>query len=375
MKDLTVIRKLLENPLKLGREFSRKTIKPKTILDLLAYYPNMVYHLSDSKYGKLLFNNPKAVAKQAEKELIEKIIQKHKLNPEAASLLRRKVSKLKMPQAQYNRYKSIIDKAYEEYLQQKDSVRRGVNFYLELYKFKKQLEKSYVETKLFSADAIEACFNQLLEYTYWMNSTYGYYPLILGSWATYYYYPHYGGIMLETLLPNKQIADDVLTTFYMAAGYTGGGLWEKWYYKDVFKNNKRYRIFLLAYHADDPNIFNEDPAIELPFSLLQKDTKVWRIAGYRMRVPSKEIHLLFKVFQLRERQYDLKHKKGGRLQKILLKELIEHDKKEIVALVDYTKPKVNVIKLRKLLEKYKFTKYFSETLADLDIDLKKDFKF
>ena len=77
MKDLTVIRKLLENPLKLGREFSRKTIKPKTILDLLAYYPNMVYHLSDSKYGKLLFNNPKAVAKQAEKELIEKIIQKY----------------------------------------------------------------------------------------------------------------------------------------------------------------------------------------------------------------------------------------------------------------------------------------------------------
>jgi len=79
MKDLTVIRKLLENPLKLGKEFSRKTIKPRTVLDLLAYYPNMVYHLSDSKYGKLLFNNPKAVAKQAEKELIEKIIQKYRL--------------------------------------------------------------------------------------------------------------------------------------------------------------------------------------------------------------------------------------------------------------------------------------------------------
>ena len=91
-----------------------------------------------------------------------------------------------------------------------------------------------------------------------------------------------------------------------------------------------------------------------------------------MRVPSREVLLMYRVKELRDKQHDLKHATGYR--KLLLKEMIEKDKRDVVALVDHVKPKVNVIKLRKLLRKYNFTKYFFATLSDLNVDLKKDFR-
>ena len=217
-------------------------------------------------------------------------------------------------------------------------------------------------TEWYNPDITSASYKELNKFTHWCNKIFGYYPIIIGGWAVYYYTNQAQSRDIDLILPTNQDIHQLLLPYYAANQYKSAGLITKEYYKEVQTKNGTDKIYLDASSYQRKNQLKENSNIELAWNLLEKNAQEWKTTKFTARVPLPELLLLYKVKAFRDRTFDLKTTQSlGR--KTYLTAKIEKDTADIQGL---QKLKLNKDKLEQLLQQTKFKKYYNPTILELE---------
>lgn len=106
----------------------------------------------------------------------------------------------------------------------------------------------------------------------------------------------------------------------------------------------------------------KEKRIEIPWNLLEKNSREHNFNGATARIPEPELLLIYKAKALRDRTWELKTAEAIGTRKEFLESKIEKDKNDIRQLL---KTKIDKNKLNQLLKKLRFKKLFQETTKEL----------
>jgi hypothetical protein len=131
---------------------------------------------------------------------------------------------------------------------------------------------------------------------------------LIGGWAAWRYHRGLGSRDIDVIFPNQSILEAFLTEYYLNNGYQRtGGILTGSYQKPVKTATGWTYIEIDAAQLDRGAPFHEDPALDLPYRLLEKHHQTWRVGNQEVRMPTPELLLLQKVKAHRDRSWDLEH--------------------------------------------------------------------
>ncbi|MFH1587742.1 MAG: hypothetical protein ABIA76_00195 [Candidatus Diapherotrites archaeon] len=227
----------------------------------------------------------------------------------------------------------------------------------------------------YSKKTLEESEKELKQFIEWYNKVYGYHPIIIGGWAVWAYTKHHKSRDIDVVLPTTKTVHELLLPYYKTRKFKSKGMFTKEYFKEVKTKEGIDTIYLDACSYANKNILKKEK-IEIPWSLLEKNSKEWVFENKTARIPTPELLLIYKTKALSDRKFEHTQLTPTDKRSAWLKSKIKKDKIDIKALLEKTE--INKDKLNELLKKTKFTKYFNETMKESDlIDLnffKKKFK-
>ena len=217
---------------------------------------------------------------------------------------------------------------------------------------------------IYSEEITTHSFQELANFIKWMNKIYGNYPMIIGGWAVYAYEPTRGSRDIDIVFESAKIMGKILIDYYKNNGYIfrKKDICTIEYYKIIPTEEGNVEINIDACSVSNVNFLKEDREIKIPWPLCFKNYCEKKINDVKFLVPSLEILLILKVKALRDREYELKTSlflsEGD---KEFLKSKIIKDKHDIEVLMQLD---IDEKFLNKILEEYKFTKYFNLSIKN-----------
>ncbi len=215
---------------------------------------------------------------------------------------------------------------------------------------------------------------ELVSFIKWCNKIYGYYPTIVGGWAVWAYAKHSKSIDIDLIMPTRQSTDSLLLPYYKARGFKEEGIFTKEYFKEIKTKEGKAKIVIDAASYSNINRLKEEKSIQIPWNLLEKNSKEYDFGGAKARIPVPELLLVFKVKALRDRTFEFKNAEkmvsgtpviDPRMN--FLESKIKKDKTDIKALL---KLELDKNKLEQLLKKTKFKQLFEEAIKKLEAEMK-----
>jgi len=175
----------------------------------------------------------------------------------------------------------------------------------------------------------------------WFEAKHGLTITLLGGWAVYSYNPYLGSFDIDCLGPKDPFTPQ-LNVYMQANGYVRepespfGAASESWK-KPIYDGTTRIDdIYIDACDFEFKNVFREDPARELPYSLCIRKEYLERraIDGEYFWVPVKELLFLYKAKAARDRQYILAHDRLPPDMQQRVQGKMDKDHSDLAALLD-----------------------------------------
>ncbi|MEK6973522.1 MAG: hypothetical protein AABW72_05825 [archaeon] len=220
------------------------------------------------------------------------------------------------------------------------------------------MKSKYAENKL-----TKASYNELLKLACIFNR-HGLSPIIIGGWAVYFYTKGAKSIDIDMILPSKY-AVKIFEKHCRQYGF----IKSKSKIRALFRkeistgSGRKEEIQLDIFTLADKNILASDNSIEIPWKLAEMHSLEWPIGNNAViRLPAKEVLLLYKVAALIDREYKLRTWVMPMVTKERLRSKIEKDKADILGLIGTG---IDKIELNKLLKKTGFLKYFELKVGEL----------
>lgn len=205
---------------------------------------------------------------------------------------------------------------------------------------------------------------ELMRFIKWCNKVFGYYPIIVGGWAVWAYTRYSKSVDIDVILPTTQAVHSLLVPYYKVHNFQSAGFLAKEYFKEIKTNMGKERIYIDAASYSNKNRLKER-GIEIPWSLLEKNSREHSFSGAKARIPDPELLLVYKVKALRDRGHELRTIEETGVRRDFLESKIEKDKNDIKQLL---KIKIDQNKLNQLLKRLRFKKIFEETIRELKIE-------
>jgi len=218
--------------------------------------------------------------------------------------------------------------------------------------------------RLYYPEVLNASQKELINFIKWCNKVYGYHPIIIGGWAVWAYTKYSKSIDIDVIFPTTQAIHSLLIPYYKANNFKSTGIITKEYFKEIKTKKGTERIYIDAASYSNKNILKEK-RIEVPWNLLEKNSKEYRFNGTTARIPAPELLLIYKVKALRDRKLELKTPEATRAERSFLESKIKKDEDDIRELL---KTRQDENKLKQLLKETKFTEIFEETVQELKKD-------
>lgn len=215
--------------------------------------------------------------------------------------------------------------------------------------------------RLYYPELLEESQKELINFIKWCNKIYGYHPIIIGGWAVWAYTKYTKSIDIDIILPTTQAIHSLLTPYYKANNFKSAGILTKEYFREIKTREGSDRVYLDASSYANKNILKEK-IIEIPWNLLEKNSKEYNFNGAKARIPIPELLLIYKVKALRDRRFELTNTEIVGARRDFLESKIEKDENDIKQLL---KIKINQDKLNQLLGRLKFREIFEETVREL----------
>lgn len=215
--------------------------------------------------------------------------------------------------------------------------------------------------EFYNKKILDESFKELKIFVNWCNKVYGYHPIIVGGWAVWAYAKHAKSRDIDVVFPTAKSVHELLSPYYAARGFKSTGILTKEYFREVKTKDGIQAIYLDGCSYSNKNFLKEE-RIEIPWDLVEKNSREWKFNGFMARIPQPEVLLIFKAKALRDRQFEQKDPTISEDRQAFLSSKIDKDKKDINALLE--KAEINQEKLEKLLKKLKFEKYFNEIIEE-----------
>ena len=162
-------------------------------------------------------------------------------------------------------------------------------------------------------ESVNISKKELYNFIKWFNDIYGYYPIIIGGWAVYYYNPYYGSRDIDVVFEGSlSTYEKQLTQYFQTNGYVES-ITDKWghmkYRKKITTTLGIEFIDIDPLNVSIKNSFHMNTEKELPFSLSKIKYNTVRIEDeppLEYRAPRIELLLLYKIKAYSDRDFELK---------------------------------------------------------------------
>jgi hypothetical protein len=216
---------------------------------------------------------------------------------------------------------------------------------------------------------------ELASFVTWFNKFYGYYPVIIGGWAVYYYNNYLMSKDIDVVFEARlKTYDTALLQYLVSNGYSLYNK-EKWGMTKTFRkaartNGDEYFIDIDACSIYDSNIYHRNNKLHLPYSLtsknsiLMKDSHGGKEIDYR--IPTIELLFLFKLKAYSDRDFDLQSSTSSE-DILYLTSKRNKDGSDIIALIDpkHCKEKIDYTTLAKLAKSLNLLEETVSTLRQI----------
>ncbi|MBI4141979.1 hypothetical protein HY484_03585 [Candidatus Woesearchaeota archaeon] len=222
--------------------------------------------------------------------------------------------------------------------------------------------------KLGDEESGEASKKELKAFVRFCKQKFGYIPTIIGGWAVYSYTGKEHSIDIDVVFSSKKESQKIMGKFFKEKHYKTEEFHDqqKHFVKQVKAGKKTIELRFDYYSYEDENKLVENSDISIPFRLIKNNYEYKKVDSTKIRVPSIELLLLFKVKALRDRDTVL-NLKGIKIEKghqLWLKSKMLKDKRDIKGLIGTGE--IDNKKLDKLLKHTFFEKYFDFTMKEID---------
>ena len=207
--------------------------------------------------------------------------------------------------------------------------------------------------------------NELNNFLKWCSELLGHEPTIVGGWAVYGFAPgHLGSRDIDVVFANNKLVHEVMNKYYFYNDFKEEGDLEKSFAKTVDVNGKPEKIVFDVSSYERINRLKENPAIQVPWNLIETYKKRQSLNGLKMWTPSLELLLGYKVKALRDRRFDLSRlgPEVQQSQRAHLESKIWKDEQDIKALLNTGQ--ANQKQVNEILEKTGFTELYKKALKE-----------
>ncbi|MCW4051078.1 MAG: hypothetical protein NWE89_15245 [Candidatus Bathyarchaeota archaeon] len=188
-------------------------------------------------------------------------------------------------------------------------------------------------------------YKELIDLLLWFHHQ-GPIPIIIGGWAVYSYNSYLGSVDIDLVGPSMGgLFDATLEGFERERDYqaviSGPFYLGTAFRKPIYDSDEiiGYMEIDACTYENDPRVFHENSSKELPYSLCDRTGLVIDVTlekNCEARIPNKSLLFLYKLKELRDRQFDVQDKAGvlGAERLAWLRSKIIKDGSDLISILD-----------------------------------------
>ena len=202
-------------------------------------------------------------------------------------------------------------------------------------------------------------FEEMLNFTRWMNELIGYHPTIVGGWAVYLHCPEgFGSRDIDVVIPTRSMKNAVIERYLGSNGYVlvNKAFGVKEWIKELEPGDPDSITYLDVCTLEDRNVVH-GTNLEIPWKIAHEYQQVHEIQGKLLYIPQVEALLLLKSKAAWDRAHDIRM--GGSTP--FLADKVRKDRFDILSLLHNCE--VDDKKLVDLSSKYGFNDHLMEVLV------------
>jgi len=219
-------------------------------------------------------------------------------------------------------------------------------------------------------ELLDLAQEELFSFSNWMNEQYGYYPVIVGGWATFLHCHHIRSRGIDVVFPSREIRNRVLESYFKARNFILKGTFTKYFVKEGKTRKGTEEIIINACAAQDRRPFELDKNVRIAWGVaLRSEYTILQTLenGSQIYIPIKELLLVFKSAALLGREYELKRTAAGELIEYYTHKMWK-DAHDIAALIDHD---VDIKISEEISSEWGFEKYIQKAIESVPQILKR----
>ncbi|MBN1539143.1 MAG: hypothetical protein JW939_03290 [Candidatus Thermoplasmatota archaeon] len=202
-------------------------------------------------------------------------------------------------------------------------------------------------------------FDEMINFSRWMNDLIGYFPTIVGGWAVFMYNQRgFGSRDIDVVIPTREMKGRVIDRYLMNNGYQvrKKAFGEMEWIKELEPGNPSSETYLDVCTLEDRNIVHGTD-IEIPWKIAHDHQVMKELDGTMIYVPSPEALLILKVKAAWDRNHDIQIGGGTPF----LQDKVRKDRFDIVSILKSCSLEKELT--ARMVNAHHFEVYFKDAVA------------
>ena len=202
-------------------------------------------------------------------------------------------------------------------------------------------------------------FDEMVNFSRWMNELIGYYPTIIGGWAVFMYNQKgFGSRDIDVVIPTREMKGRVIDRYLINNGYQikKKAFGEMEWVKELEPGDPGSITYLDVCTLEDRNLVHGTD-LEIPWKIAHDHQIMKDLNGTMIYIPSPEALLILKVKAAWDRDFDIQRTGGTPF----LSDKVRKDRFDIVSILKSCTIDKELIAT--IVNQHNFNVYFKDAVA------------